>query len=92
MIWQQMDISKDDKNKFYGNFNLSIEDNKEEIAFAQRVFALDGEFSICSKTLMPFLEKYGSDIIEFVKEKYPEDIIGDDFQSVVKFIETINAN
>ena len=92
MIWNQLDISKDDQNKFYGNFQINIEEDREEIALAQKVFNLDGEVSICSKSAIPFLSKYGEDLIELIKEKYPEDIIGDDFISFVSYLEAIREN
>ncbi len=92
MIWNQLDISKDDNNKFFGNFQLNVEDNREEITYAQKVFNLDGEVSIVSKSAIPYLSKYGIDIIEMMKEKYPEDIISDDFGKFVKYLETIREN
>ena len=92
MVWNQLDIFKDDNNKFYGNFQLNIENDREEIALAQKIFNLEGEVSICSKSSIPFLAKCGDDFIELIKEKYPEDIISEDFASFVKFIEAIREN
>lgn len=92
MVWNQLDISKDDHNKFYGNFQINIEDDREEIALAQRVFNLDGEVSICSKSAIPFLTKCGGDIVELIKEKYPEDIIGEDFANFERYLKAIRGN
>ena len=89
MVWNQLDISKDNNNKFFGNFQINIEEDREEIALAQKVFNLDGEVSICSKSAIPFLVKCGEDFIELIKDKYPEDIIGDDFIGFVKYLEAI---
>ncbi len=92
MIWSEIDVSKDDKNKFYANFQINIEGDRKEISYAQRVFNLDGEVSIVSKSAIPFLSKYGQDIIDLIKDKYPEDIIGEDFPNFVEFLETIREN
>lgn len=54
MIWRQLDVSKDDNGKFFADFHLNIDDNKEEIVHAQKIFNLDIDVSICSKSTMIF--------------------------------------
>lgn len=93
MTWNQFDISKGDNNEIYGNLNVNIEgNNKEEILYAQKIFNLEGEVSIVPKSAIPILTKCGQDIIELMKDKYPEDIINGDFDGFVKYIETINED
>ena len=91
MILSNIEASRDEKNNYYGNMQVSIEDNKEAIEYSQKVFNLQHEVTVVSKSTLPVLKKYGQDIIEMVKGKYPEDIIGEDFSQFTEFLEAINA-
>ena len=93
MIWNQFDMSKGDNNELYGSLNIHIENNNSsEILYTQKIFNLSGEVSVVPKVTIPILTKYGKDIIEMMKDKYPEEIIADDFSSFVNYIEIISAD
>ncbi|RLC46737.1 MAG: hypothetical protein DRH57_05475 [Candidatus Cloacimonadota bacterium] len=91
MILNNIESSRDEKNIYYGNMQVVIEDSKEEIEYSQTVFNLQHEVTVVSKAALPVLKKYGQDIIEMVKSKYPEDVISTDFNEFVEFVEAINA-
>jgi len=90
MIMNDCNLSRDG-SKYYCSVGLNIEDNKEEALYAQRIFNLGHDVSIVSDSAVPILSKYGNDIIEMIKDKYPEDIISTDFGKFVEYLDVIDA-
>ena len=91
MLMNNCNVSRDG-SKYYCNMDILTEDNKSETMYAQRIFNLEQEITIVPKTTLPIIKKYGKDIIEMVKNKYPEDMISNDFFKFVDFLETIDED
>ena len=90
MTLSNIESSRDEKNNYYGSMQVNIDEDKEELKYSQRIFHLQHEVTIVSKSVLPVLKKYREDIIEMVKEKYPEDIISTDFSQFAEFLEVID--
>ncbi len=90
MTMNNCNISRDG-SKYYCSMDINIEDNKKETNYAQRIFNLGHDVSIVSDSAVPILSKYGNDIIEMIKDKYPEDIISTDFGKFVEYLDVIDA-
>ena len=90
MIFEGMEANRDSNNNnndYYATPNLRVE-KKQEVKYLQSLFMLEQDVSIVSVSAKNVLDKYSADILEMLKDKYPEDVIGEEFGKFKEYIDT----
>lgn len=88
MIFEALDHGKDDNKEYWGQPHLRST-SKEELITLQKVMMSEEEVMIIPKSVYNMMVKHGNEIVEFLSEKYPEDLMGEDMQKAAEHMKMI---
>lgn len=92
MKFTQIQANLDDVNtgkEWYGSLDVSIEKNKDEVLYAQKVFSMEKEITIVPKSYFNLMMKHHAEIMELLTEKYPEQAMSNDYAESVEFLKLV---
>lgn len=94
MKFANLAINIDDDGKggknWYADVSIVIEENKKEVEYTEQVLSTEDEVMILPQFYFDFIRQYQKDFLEYVSEKYPEHIIGNDYARIVEFLNKTN--
>jgi hypothetical protein len=89
MQYEALDHGKDEKNNWWGQPHLRSE-NKDEVTVLQKILLTEEEVMIIPKSVYTMISKHGAEVIEFLSEKYPEDLLSEEMQQAAEHLKSLN--
>jgi len=90
MKLNSLDTSSDDNNDLFCHINVTTDDDFE-IGEIQKLFMKKEKVMVVPKSIYTMLIKHGSEMVDILSEKYPEDLMGEDMQKTIKHLKDLDA-